>query len=357
MLLPEKYCRLLIISALLCTLTPAHSQSSIWSGKSEQTVSADQALSAYESGYRNYRSGNFNKAEDDFIEALRLEPNLIKSHYWLGKLYNEQGRLEDAIFHWEEVERLVKLIRERRAALKIENNEYPSYSQMLKVSQSTREAREFYEKGMHLLDKGHWDGAEVEMRKAVELYPGNHQYTLQLARILWDKGEKQASVKFYRDLLSKRDVDFTSFKEGIEKMIGAEMPYVAAPLVKELEARFAHHPEFSTIKQKFTEETQHKIFADGKVIKRVDGQVIINLGMAEGLNLSDEYSLRIKSFNPGAPLLDLDTGKTLGRSPDRTSAELLLTKVYQHTSWALIKREYGPGVKAGDLIEFKKTNR
>ncbi|HNX76046.1 MAG TPA: tetratricopeptide repeat protein [Candidatus Rifleibacterium sp.] len=319
--------------------------------------SYDSALNAYEEGYSHYRYGNFNKAEDSFIEALRQEPNLLKAHYWLGKLYHEQGRLEDAIFHWEEVERLNKLIKNRRDALKVQNNEYPAYTQMLRVSQKTKEAREAFERGLNLLDKGHWDGAEVEIRTAVDLYPGNHKYLVQLARILWDKGEHQASIKFYRDLISKRDVGIEHFKEGIERMLQVDMGYVALPLIAEQRHRFAAEPEFAALAEKFVISSNHEVSAPGKVVKRLNGQVIINMGLEEGLNLSDEYSLDLRAFNAGEPLLDPDDGKQIGRAPDRPSADLLLTKVYKNTSWALIRREFGPGVKAGDLIEFKKTFR
>lgn len=321
------------------------------------TAIFDSALSAYEDGYRGYRQGDFTRAEDSFIDALRQEPNLVKAHYWLGKLYHEMGRLEDAIFHWEEVERLNKLIKDRRIALSIQNNEYPSYPQMLRVSQKTKEARDAFERGINLLDNGHWDGAEVEIRLAVNLYPGNHKYLLQLARILWDKGEQQASVKFYRDLLSKRDVSFDDFQEGIDRMLKCGMDYVAAPLIIEQRMRFAEEPRFAILAGYFKQKSKPEATAPGKVVKRANGQVIINLGMEEGLSLSDEYSLSMRAFKAGEPLHDPDTGKSLGRAPDKPSADLLLTKVYKNTSWALIRREYGPGVKAGDLIEFKKTFR
>lgn len=334
---------------------PAHTQKN--NAETFQLDNSERALEAYENGYRNYRTGHFNQAEDSLIEALRLEPNLVKAHYWLGKLYHEQGRLEDAIFHWEEVERLNRLIAERRTALAIENNEYPAHSQILRVSEKAKQARESFNKGLHFLDKGHWDGAEVEFRNAVELYPGNHLFLRQLARILWDKGEQQASVKFYRDLLNKRDVSFEDFKEGIEQMIRAQMPYLATPLLALHKIRFENTPEYALLRSKFETETNIDVAAIGKIIKRVDGQVIINIGMAEGLNLSDEYSLDMRAFKAGFPLSDPDTGKILGRTPAKPSADLLLTKVYKNTSWALIRKEYGSGVKAGDLIEFKKTVR
>lgn len=320
-------------------------------------VTEDQAISEYEQGYKYYQRGLFRKAEDSFLEALKHEPNLVKAHYWLGKLYRETGQLESAIFHWEEVERLNKLIRDRRIALAVQNNEYPAKAQTLRAIQLRNDAKKAFEKGVYLLDKGHWDGAEVELREAVNLYPANHKYLLTLARVLWDKDEKSASVKFYRDLLILRDIGYEEFKEGIDRMFAAEMHFIAAPLVLENKDRFSGQPDFDKICAKFASEKFPDVVAAGKVVNRLTGQVVINIGLNDGIGLSDEYSLNLRSFKPGKPIIDPDSGKVIGREPDQPTADLMITKVYRQSSWALIKRELGPGVKAGDLIEIKKTIR
>lgn len=320
----------------------------------EETL--DRALTAYEKGYQHYRYGEFEKSEDSFKEALHFEPNLIKAHYWLGKLYREMGRLDDALFHWEEVERLNKLISDRRNALKIETNEYPDYMQRKKTSETIKKAREHYERAMVLLDDGHWDGAEIEMDEAIKLYPGNAKYVLQMARILWDKEEFQASVKFYRDLLFRREVKYEHFKEGAQRMLKADMDYVLAPLVSKHKIRFANEPGFQELVDHFVvKDKALEPVAAGKIIRRMDGQVILNIGMDEGLNLADEFRLNLRAYRQGEKLKDPDDGRELGYCPDRPVADLLLTKVYKNTSWALIRKEFGTGLKAGDLIEFKKT--
>ena len=323
----------------------------------EPTYPADKALTAYEQGYNSYKAGKFDKARECFITALKHEPNLLKAHYWLGKLYREAGELESAIFHWEEVERLNRLINFRRTALKVQNNEYPAHKQILKTIKSRNEAREHFEKGLHLLDKGHWDGAEVEVREAVRLYPGNREYLLTLARILWDKKEISASIKFYRTLLSIYNVSYQHFKEGIEKMFAADMQYVAAPLVLKHKSRFSNMPEFDKICQHFVEELKTDIVSAGKIVSKHNGQVVINIGFEDGINLNDEYSLKLRAFKPGKAITDPDSGKIIGRTNDKATADLLVTKVNRKSSWALIKREMGPGLKAGDLIEIKKTIR
>ena len=318
---------------------------------------SELALRAYETGYNHYRNGNFELAEDSYIEALSMEPNLIKAHYWLGKLYKEQGRLNNANFHWEEVSRLTELIKERRIALSTEDNEYPAAPKIPKNQEVMKSARDAFERGLRLLDGGHWEGAVIEFKKAQKLYPANHKYLLQLARTLCDKQVIQEGVKYYRDLLSLRDVSFQDFKEGITVMLGANMDYLAAPLVRKQSGRFAKLKGFSEISDLFKPIKNNPVVSIAKIVQRMDGQVIISIGMEEGLKLSDEYSLALQAFKPGSELSEPETGKLLGRAPNIALAELLVTKVYKNTSWALIRKEYGSGVKAGDLIEFKKTIR
>lgn len=320
----------------------------------EPVVPIDKALHAYEQGYQYYRRGQFFTSEKHLTEAIKLEPNLVKAHYWLGKLYREQGRLEDAIFHWEEVERLNTLIKQRRAALMIKNNEYPAHSQTLRATQLATEARDAYEKGVILLDKGDWNGAEAELRQAVILYPANHKYLIWLARVLWDKNERLASVKFYRDLMSLKDVSLDHFLEGIDRIFQLEMKFLAIPLILLQQDRFASSEAFQKVKNEYEIETDSKVAAIGKIIKRNSGQVIINLGMMHGLNLNDEYRLNLRAFKPGRSIFDPDTGKQIGFDTEQRSADLLVTKVNQKSSWALIRREFGSGVKEGDLIEIQK---
>ncbi len=321
------------------------------------SISQDSALTFYEKGYQQYRKGHFENSEKNLLEALKLEPNLIKAHYWLGKLYKEQGRLKDAIFHWEEVSRLNRLIKFRRQALSFQNNEYPATLQSIKATNDQKSAEKLYEEALHFLDKGHWDGAEIKLREAIIKFPANKDFLRRLARLLWDRNEKQASAKFYRDLLIQKDVSFSDFLEGIDKIFETDMNFLACKLFTKQENRFGARPEFISRRKKLEKEEKLEIVSAGRVIKRLNGQVVLNMGFSQGLNLSDEYSLNLRSFNAGKPILDPVTGKQLGRNADQISADLLITKVFKYSSWALIKREFGPGVKAGDLIEIKETIR
>ena len=156
---------------------------------------AGDALSAYEQGYALYRAGRFLDAEQRFHEALDREPNLLKAHYWLGKLYREMGMLQEANFHWEEVLRLNELIAGRRRALQIEDNEYPAERQLLTTTRRQQDAEEHYRNGRRLQREGHWDGAIAELKQAVALFPAHSKYVLFLARLRWDREDRQGAAK------------------------------------------------------------------------------------------------------------------------------------------------------------------
>jgi len=319
---------------------------------------ADTALTAYEEGYRQYRAGHFPEAIASFQNALKREPNLIKAHYWLGKLYREAGRLREADFHWEEVMRLQKLIRDRREALKLQNNEYPALSQLLKTRKRQAEAEESFQKGRHLLSEGHWDGAVAGLKKAVELYPANPDYQKLLARLLWDRNDHQGSAKAYIDMLDlHRDLDRDLVNEATDRLVSAGWHREAARILREAIARFPDDADLKNRLVRLDERGEAKPVSSGSVVDRSSGQVILDIGLESGLSLADEYTLKLRSFRPGESITDPKTGRIIGRRPDTVTAELLVTKVFARSCWALIRQENGRGVKAGDLIEVQSVER
>ena len=68
-MLYERHSSRFLLLLLLISI-PAAAFCSAW--QMEDLPTPDQALTAYEKGYQNYRKGLFSASEDCFIEALRL---------------------------------------------------------------------------------------------------------------------------------------------------------------------------------------------------------------------------------------------------------------------------------------------
>lgn len=316
------------------------------------------ALTSYEAGYRHYRAGRFTEAAKCFQESLKREPNLIKAHYWLGKLYREMGKLREADFHWEEVLRLQRLIKERREALSLQTNEYPALSQLKLTRKRQEEAEEAFQSGKHLLKEGHWEGAVAGIKKAVELYPANPDYQKMLARLLWDRNDFQGSAKAYIDMLDlHRELDRDLVNEATERLVKAGWHKEAVRILREAAKRFPGDTELESRLAMVSDRGDAKPVSAGTVVDRSRGQVILDIGLESGLTLADEYTLKLHSFRSGEAITDPKTGRIIGRRPDTVTADLLVTKVFARSCWALIRQEHGSGVKAGDLIEVQSVER
>ncbi|OIP32145.1 hypothetical protein AUK22_00250 [bacterium CG2_30_54_10] len=322
-----------------------------------QASGINSALLAYEEGYRLYRNGDLWGAERRFQEALQHEPNLLKAHYWLGKVYRELGMLKESVFHWEEVLRLQSLIKKRRLALALENNEYPAEHQIVSTRVRQREGEEAFRKGRALLEEGHWEGAIVELKNAVEKYPSQPEFLKLLARLLWDQSDLQGSARVYSDLLEVRGIPRELALEAIDRLILVGSLQQAR---RGLQALLVQTPQDSEVRTRLAklEITQAPPpAAAGTVVRVMRGQVVLDIGLENGLKLADEYRLRFRSFRPGDPVTNLQTGKTIGRSLDRISANLMVTKVFARSCWALVQQEFGMGVKEGDLIEVQADRK
>ncbi|HOT28233.1 MAG TPA: tetratricopeptide repeat protein [Candidatus Ozemobacteraceae bacterium] len=327
-------------------------------GLHEAAAISENALTAYENGYRHYRAGRFSDAMRCFQEALKREPNLLKAHYWLGKVYREMGRLREADFHWEEVLRLQKLVRERREALSVQTNEYPALSQLKQTRKREEEAEESFQEGKHLLKEGHWEGAVACIKKAVGLYPANPDYQKLLARLLWDRNDRQASAKTYVDMLDlHRDTDRDLVEEATDRLVKAGWHKEAARILREATRRFSGDAVFQQRLSSIEDRGDAKPVSSGTVIDRSRGLAILDIGLESGLTLADEYTLKLRSFRPGESITDPKTGRVIGRHPDTVTADLLVTKVFARSCWALIRQDHGRGVKAGDLIEVQSGER
>ena len=53
--------------------------------------------------------GDFEAADKEFREALRIEPNLAEAHAGLARALSAQGKKDEAVQHYQEAVRLLKL--------------------------------------------------------------------------------------------------------------------------------------------------------------------------------------------------------------------------------------------------------
>ena len=69
-------------------------------------IYAQDAQSYYKTGYEYFAQENYQKAEEYYKNAIELNPDFEKAHYWLGKVYTKTNEYGKAVQEWKEVLRI-----------------------------------------------------------------------------------------------------------------------------------------------------------------------------------------------------------------------------------------------------------
>ncbi len=80
-----------------------------------------------------------------------------------------------------------------------------------------------------------------------------------------------------------------------------------------------------------------------------DGVVYINAGASADIQHGSEFEV----FHPGEPLIDPETGRTLG-SPESPAGSIVAEKVQE--SFSTARMSSGSGLQRGDVVRLKKRS-
>jgi len=158
-------------------------------------------------GYDLHRKGYLNKAMKIYKEALKINPNDERLHYYLGYIYDQQGEYSNSA-------------REYKRAIEIKPKNYLSFNNLglaLQKNDKLDEAIETFKKAIEInpedhmahfnlgrlyaQDKGWFKKALVELKKAVKLNSTHISGYYGLGFSYEKLGNRKEAIKMYRSIL------------------------------------------------------------------------------------------------------------------------------------------------------------
>ncbi|MBS3965990.1 MAG: tetratricopeptide repeat protein [Truepera sp.] len=148
--------------------------------------------------FYRYRANDLEQALAYYQAVLALNPDDLQSHIWLGRLYLELGRPQQAEPHWREV--LRRNPRDERAA----------YFLNLIERQAEHEAPPAFFRGLTLYQQGERFQARLAFIEATEADPSHAESWAWLGRTRFEQGSYHlASLAFARALqLEPNNADY-----------------------------------------------------------------------------------------------------------------------------------------------------
>ena len=185
-------------------------------GLSEDERQKIQAQAAMVTAEELYDHEDYDKAIEQWREAIHLDPSLARAHHDLGLALRGKGQLAEAVTELREAVRLDPKDGTAHADLGDALQEHgdldgalTAYQTALALVPSSAPLRNNL--GYVLVRKGNLDGAIAEWRTAVQVDPKYPPARINLAEALENKGDVQGAIAAYERFLdlvpSGEDVD------------------------------------------------------------------------------------------------------------------------------------------------------
>jgi len=149
------------------------------------------AFAYYRLGYADYQREDYDGCILYLQKAVEIDPKMIETHYWLGRVFYEIGKLNDSLSSWKKV---------------LEIDSYYPRAQYFyaKVENSIKYGKEtysHYEAGYNLYEQRLFEEAIYEYRQAVR---SNSNFSLAyywLGRIYYERGNYQEAASNWKEVL------------------------------------------------------------------------------------------------------------------------------------------------------------
>ncbi len=172
-------------------------------------------------GLALYYQGRYAEAFEEFLGALRQDPNNKEAHFNLGRIFEKQGKFEDAFQQYRRTlaldpthmaakdgyERLRRF--ERKVEIRVKTREElleDQVRQAEKTPQSERAAEELLQNRLaqiqKLFDSREYETAREVIERNRNLFPGSGELNFLLARYYYVKGEHSSASELCSRALS-----------------------------------------------------------------------------------------------------------------------------------------------------------
>ncbi len=177
--------------------------------RQHEPTSKDEAEEHYNLGLVYQRAGKFERAKEEYNQALRLQPDHLMAFYHLGLLYQKENKMDEA---QEMYRRVIDLF--PRAALAYNNLGliHQTKGEVSKAEESYLKASDYhrlwpdplYNLGRLYEDQGRYQEAEEKFQACIEVDPEYYKAYNDLGELYYRGGRIDQAIILFRETLKLR---------------------------------------------------------------------------------------------------------------------------------------------------------
>jgi tetratricopeptide (TPR) repeat protein len=170
---------------------------------------------------------NFDKAHTHLQEAVKLNPDMWRAHYYLGRIYREQDKPKDAATEFSKALQADPRQQGPYVALGELYRKWDYTDEAIKVTSqgglhvpgSNEVSDIWYVLGMGYDDKNQWDKAIEAFDKAIESKRDNHKAKFQRGQAYFKKGDMTKAKRDLEEFSKSGGASLEFAKQQAQKML------------------------------------------------------------------------------------------------------------------------------------------
>lgn len=298
--------------------------------------------------------GRFSDASEKFKTAVTLGPDSEAAHYWLGKSMSAMGRLEEAVFHWEEVIAIREAVKAKKLRQPRESVDSLARLSIKDAEAKVAQARKRLTYGLRFLEAGKWDQALAEFKMAKELDGSKPEYPEREGDVYMDKGLFGLAARCYQEAEARGGRDPWTYLKAAESLASENRNRDAIEVLRRGLLANPGNSDLSRGISRLSEASTAEPDVFAVVLGRDGREVIIDRGSAGGVPFGREYRLKFDVMSPASSVTRPGSGEVVGKTGGTVKGELLLTRVEERMSYCLVTREGTNPVAKGDCVIISK---
>jgi tetratricopeptide (TPR) repeat protein len=216
-----------------------------------------------------------------------------------------------------------------------------------------KQAEQSYLQARSVLATGDWSKAGDLAREAIEANPLDYRYYQILGDIYYDMNEIRNALDMYvrASLLEPGRQDILERMADAQKILGNSQECLTT-----LRNLYQINPEKKTL-AKIRDLAYNRLKTKAfRILKRSGNQVYIDLGVKTGLQFGDEFKTRLRVVHRDEKdvIRDLDTASPIEWLDGTDVGDIMITKIDNNWSEALVVAEYNGGIKVGDELLWQQ---
>lgn len=180
----------------------------------------------FQRGKNHYRLDNYQRALEDLNDAIKINPELPKYHYWRAKTYLKLDNKNLALRDYQSAANLNPFDKDyrkksRKLALELEGKKFDTHAKLLakqtlsgmslKIKEQPNNSKLYHNRAKAFFEMQDYTNALEDIKRAIRFNPYNYEHYMFLTHVLMEFKDADQTIQFWKQYIRRQPNDSRAY--------------------------------------------------------------------------------------------------------------------------------------------------